>query len=284
MYKAIFASLAFVVLLSCSNTESGVSDCVVRGDSLSAESADMSICYDTLDIFDEEVLPKSADELFNDFFFNYASDEAFRRMRTSYRPAVVLNDTAKASLDAQDSLGCCRDLSVEDFYAVIYEREDELSYQKDTALANVVVERINLDKGVVECFNFVRRDGLWVMNNVETLLFADTPNSDFLSFYAQFTSDSIMAYGAVAEPLRFVLTSEDGDNEDEIQELTIEEWLNVSSDLPMPSHEFVAINYGQTFISQNNKVLLVEGVSNGLFLKYRFMKNHGKWMLVEVIV
>jgi hypothetical protein len=52
--------------------------------------------------------------------------------------------------------------------------------------------------------------------------------------------------------------------------------------MPIPSKEIININYGQTCISNNNKLVLVEGVSNEHFLRYRFMKDNGKWMLVEV--
>jgi hypothetical protein len=69
---------------------------------------------------------------------------------------------------------------------------------------------------------------------------------------------------------------------DELVELSHDEWMELSSDMPIPSKEIININYGQTCISNNNKLVLVEGVSNEHFLRYRFMKDNGKWMLVEV--
>lgn len=263
--------LLIVMTLACNGGAQGLSDMNSDTDSLYADSIYALAANDSLELFEEEVLPESADELFNDFFFNYVSDERFRKGRT-------------ARGQETDSCAGVKELCVGDFYAVIYEREDELVLQKDTSLSEVVVERINLDGGVLESFNFKRFDGSWIMQGVDIANIQDTPNADFLSFYATFSSDSLARLDFINEPLRFVMSSEDDDGDDEIVDLTAAEWFEVSSDLPLPSREIININYGQTCISNNTKLLLVEGISNGLFMKYRFVKNGVKWMLVEVVV
>jgi hypothetical protein len=58
-------------MLSCNGSGRGLSDDLSDMDSLYADSIELLSLTDTLELFEEEVLPKSADELFNDFFYNY---------------------------------------------------------------------------------------------------------------------------------------------------------------------------------------------------------------------
>ena len=50
----------------------------------------------------------------------------------------------------------------------------------------------------------------------------------------------------------------------------------------MPEGVMTNINYGQPSISQNRKILLVEGMSNGLYVKYKFDRTNGQWHLYEI--
>jgi hypothetical protein len=281
MYKTLFVGvLVCVLMFSCGNTESQVSEHDVPDvRALELDSAEICAIDDTLELFEEEDLPKSADELFNDFFYNYVSDARFQKLRTVYKPCVEVDDSLRG-----DSVSCSgefRQLKVYDSFFIIYEREEDLAFQKDTSLTEVVVERVNLESGVLEAFNFRRYNGKWVMNDVVSCSIEDTPNADFLSFYSVFSSDSVRRLDYVAEPLAFVMSTND-EEIDELVELSHDEWMELSSDMPIPSKEIININYGQTCISNNNKLVLVEGVSNEHFLRYRFMKDNGKWMLVEV--
>ena len=73
MLKTLIASFAvFLLMLSCGGSEHGASGMMSGVDTLYADSIEMLAKDDTLELFEEEVLPESADELFDDFFFNYA--------------------------------------------------------------------------------------------------------------------------------------------------------------------------------------------------------------------
>lgn len=275
MYKSFLSVLAVLILtLSCGGQYKDASGEISDADTLCVDSAAyIDAEEDTLELFDKEVLPESADELFSDFFYNYASDEDFRKIRTRRNGGYESGDSAVSEI---------RDLAVRDFYSVIYEREEEMTFQKDTSLSEVVVERINLGTGVVESFSFCRFDGKWLMRNVSVESIEDTPNSGFLSFYMAYSSDSVERMKCVADPLKLVLSTDDDDEADEEMELSLDEWGELSGDMPFPAGEIININYGQTCISNNYKILLVEGFSNGLYLKYKFMRKQGAWMLVEV--
>ena len=273
--------ISFTILLlfvsACNNASEDRGE-VIATDSVYVDSS----CYvqDTLQLFEEEVLPESADELFNDFFFNYTSDMNFKSQRQAYSLDCNMGDTVVKIHSSE--LDVYSELLVDDYYSIIYERDEDLAFQKDTSLNEVAVERIDLDGKQIEQYIFNRIEGKWMLTGVGRNEMDYNPNSDFLDFYKSFSSDSVYRKNCINEPLKFVLLSEIDDVEDEIQELTSDEWLAISADLPLPAGVMINIDYGQTIISKNSKLLLVEGVSNGLSLTYRFMKIDGAWNLVEV--
>ncbi len=267
-----------VMMVSCNNAKTKLTPLVAASGSQQEEAYDEEL--DTLELFEPEVLPESADQLFNDFFYNFASDMQFQKQRIVFPVKCEDCDTI---------IKCKRadwtdQLVVDDYYVILYERPEEVAMQQDTSIANVTVERINLDINEVDFFRFDRINGKWMMTGVRHEPIPETTNSDFLQFYHAFSSDSTTLRNSILEPLKFVLTSEDEEIEDEVQELSVDEWLSVSGEIPFPSHQIVNINYGQTCISRNNKLLLVTGISNGLFMRYKFTKIDGQWMLVEVVV
>jgi hypothetical protein len=110
----------------------------------------------------------------------------------------------------------------------------------------------------------------------------EVPNSDFLHFYAQFMEDSVYQRESLAPSIKVVLTSEDGEEEPQIDEINADEWFEMAHELPLPHEALVNINYGQTCISQNRKTLLLQGVSNGMQMQFKFNKNSEGWKLKEI--
>ena len=80
------------------------------------------------------------------------------------------------------------------------------------------------------------------------------------------------------------MVAEEQSDEDEGGEayLSPDEWFEFRQEMPMPEGVMTNINYGQPSISQNRKILLVEGMSNGLYVKYKFDRTNGKWRLYEI--
>ncbi len=270
--------LLCVVLFSCKENKGKQTVAVVQENLAVEDSIEWE--PDTLELFEEEVLPVSADYLFNDFFYNFASDMDFQRQRIVFPVRCENCDTVVKCSRAEWN----DELVVDDYYTILYEREEEIAYQQDTSVSEVTVERINLDINEVDFFLFSRIEGKWLMTGVRHEPIPETSNSDFLEFYHTFSSDSVLRAGHIADPVRFILSSEEEGVDDEVQELNADEWNEVVEDLSIPAHTIVNINYGQTCISRNSKLLLVAGISNGLSMRYRFTKIDGRWMLVEVRV
>lgn len=267
--------IACVVLCSCSNKGNNNTEAAEE------EAADSLVAVeDTLHLFEEVAPPVAADELFDDFFFNFVADTRYQNQRISF-PLKVKDGNAEFVLTNEDWHKYNR-FKAQEFYSVIYEREGDMELQKDTSISEVSVEWVYLKDEYIERFNFHRINGKWMLTDIGKDETKKTPNGSFLHFYSQFVTDSVFQSESIVEPLKFVITSEDGEDMSETDEITVDEWFKMQSDMPIVNETLVNINYGQTCISQNRKNVLMKGVSNGLLMNFRFDKTGGKWKLIEI--
>lgn len=242
---------------------------------------------DELQLFEEPPLPKAADELFDDFFFNFVSNPKFQTSRVVF-PLNVSGGKSDHSLTSAEWSE--NDIfTSQEFYTTIYERDDELELKKDTSVNTVNVEWIHLNERRIDKYIFCRVDGKWMLTGMEKLSMDETPNGSFLDFYCRFSSDSVFQRQNIADPLPFKIPSDEetGDMDGEefaeggVEELSPDDWFELAKEMPLPKDVLVNIEYGQAYFSENVKHLLVQGVSNGLFVKYTF-KKYGEWQLVEI--
>lgn len=235
---------------------------------------------DTLMLFEETELSKAVDELFDDFFFTFATDVRFQNQRIRF-PLRFDDDEAQIRLSKEDWHRYNR-FGQQEFYSVIYERDEDLALQKDTAVHEVSVQWIYLQDGYVERFNFKRiPEGQWVLFNIEKQEVLDTPNGDFVSFYSKFIADSVYQRSCLSTPIRMQIPQQE-DAEAENSDISADEWFQMKSDMPFPTDILVNIDYGQQCSASSHKNLLMEGVSNGLFLNFKFEKVGGDWKLTTI--
>jgi hypothetical protein len=95
-------------------------------------------------------------------------------------------------------------------------------------------------------------------------------------------SDSIFQREALSESIKVILTPGDGNDEAQEEFITKDEWFEIQEGSPVFDEVLINIDYGQTSISQNRKILMLAGLSNGLQMKFKFYKQDEKWMLMEV--
>ena len=165
---------------------------------------------------------------------------------------------------------------------MIYEREHDLVLSKDTSMQSVAVEWIDLSHSIVEKFHFNRVNDKWMLTNIDKKRKEDMPNGDFLNFYARFITDSVYQREALADPVKVILTSEDGEEEPQEEQVNADEWFEMRESIPLPEDALVNVDYGQASISQNRKILLLQGLSNGMQMKFTFTKNGDDWKLMEI--
>lgn len=244
----------------------------------------MSEQLDTLQLYEEVELPKAVDELFDDFFFTFATDARFQNQRIRY-PLRFLDEGAEIRLTKEDWKNYNR-FGQQEFYSVIYEKEGDLALQKDTAVHEVSVQWIYLQDQYVERYNFKRiPEGQWVLFNIEKQDVSDTPNGEFVNFYSRFIADSLYQRSALNVPLPLHMSQEDEEGMGiSDSQLSADEWFEMKGDMPFPKDVLVNIDYGQQCTEASKKNLLMEGVSNGLFVEFKFEKVAGEWKLTGVVL
>mgnify|MGYP002863037782 CR=1 FL=1 len=178
--------------------------------------------------------PVAVDELFVDFFYNFAGDARFQNQRIVF-PLLCKEGEGETKLTKHE-WNEWNQFGEQEFYAVIYEREQDLELQNDTTIQSVDVEWIHLKEEKQEKYGFDRVNGKWMLTEMQTEKSSETPNGDFLQFYSQFVADSVFQREALAVPVRLILTS--ADEEEDVQEETLSaDLLSINQSIKTLRHE-----------------------------------------------
>lgn len=236
-----------------------------------------STASDTLPQTDD-VIPATADESFADFFYNFASDEKFQRKRivspiSSYKGDKVVRISREEW--QYDPL-----FSKDQFYTVLYDREDDMEMGKDTAINSVQVDWIFLKERKVKRYYFQRIRSSWYLEaiNKENLAHATEGKEDFFDFYTRFANDSIFQAERLRSPLSFVTA--DPDDEFQILETTLEDGQWFAFRPPLMKERLTNIHYGQRESSDSNtKIIDFKGFGNGFCNTLYFERKNGQWRL-----
>lgn len=277
MRKGLVIAVALGCLLSCKDSK--MTNAFDNEDEMEEDSIEAFV-GDTLHLFEEEEPPAAVDELFDDFFYNFIDDARFQGQRIAY-PLPCKEGDESERLTKQDWAQYDH-FKNQEVLSVLYEREQDYALSKDTSMQHVGVEWIQLKDDDVERFQFNRVGGKWMLTEIDKKKRGNMPNGDFLNFYAKFMADTVFQGKSLAEPLKVILTSDDGEEEPQEEFLTVEEWFEMRHSLPLPTEEIVNVDYGQACISQNKKTLLLQGISNGMQMKFKFNKDGDDWKLMEI--
>ena len=273
----VLAVAAGCLLMSCKDKK--MTNVFDTEDELEEDSVEAFI-GDTLHLFDEIEPPAAVDELFDDFLYNFIDDAHFQGQRIVYPLPCKTGDEEKKL--TQQEWPQYDHFKNQELLSVIYEREQDFVLSKDTSMQSVAVEWIGLKSDEVEKFHFNRVENKWMLTEIDKKHRSEIPNGDFLNFYARFVADSTYQRGALAEPVKVILTSEDGEEEPQEEHLNADEWFEMRQSLPLPTDAIVNVNYGQASISQNRKILMLQGLGNGMQMKFKFNKQDDGWKLMEI--
>lgn len=279
MRKLIWGLSVFVLLFSCKNPKANI-------DSFSAITA----MVDSIGVREGESLgevpveeapqPVGADELFDDFVFNYATDSLFQRQRTIF-PLPYYNVDTPLKIEKKywkhDPL-----FAGQTFYTLLFDSEDDMDLVGDTTLSSVQVEWIFLKTRMVKRYYFERAKGMWMLEAINLRKMEEDKEGDpsFVSFYARFAVDSLYQREHISQPLQFITI--DPDDEFSILETTldVDQWYVFRPTLP--ADRLSNINYGQkNEDSSSTKILKVNGLSNGYSNMFYFRKRKGEWELYK---
>ena len=270
---SFFAFLAIV--FSCQGNKTGSAE-NVPADSDSIK--DTAAC-DTMEmLISETPMPKAADELFDDFFFNYAANRKLQLKRTTWPLPVMTN--GKMTDIAKNQWKTEHFFMHQGFYTLILNNERDMRAVKDTAVNTARVEKIFLSKHYVRQFVFNRNNGLWMLDSIVNKPLAHSVNASFLSFYHRFATDSTFQCNSVSDIVQFSGPDPDDDFSTMEGVLTPETWPAFAPELP--SSTLYNVIYGEPTQGGNQKILVFRGISNGFEMELTFKRTGGKWLLTKL--
>lgn len=259
--------------------------CYDRGakvaDTLSVDSAavDTTLVDSISEVVEETPMPVAADELFDDFFFNFAASKKVQTERVKF-PLAVVNFGKKVMMEKnqwkRESF-----FMKQGYYTLIFPKYSLTKLVKDTTVSDVTVERIAIPKGVVTKWHFLRERGLWYMDSMVKTAIKNHDDAAFLKFYERFATDSAFQQHSLCDPVIFSGPDPDDDFSTMTGEVLPEQWPMFAPWLP--SGTIYNIVYGtQPYPVTNFRVFMLRGIANGMQMEMQFVKVAGKWRLKKI--
>ena len=276
MKKILVAFFAFLALMfSCKGNKTEGTD-IAPADT---DSVNDTTAVDTMEqLISETPMPKSADELFDDFFFNFAANRKLQQKRIKFPLPVVKGDKR----DTIDKARWKTDhfFMRQGFYTLIFDNPRQMNVVKDTSVNHVVVEKIIFNIKTVKQYVFDRINGLWTMQAIRYQPLYQNQNASFLSFYEKFVNDSTFQTESISEQVHFIGPDPDDDFGQMEGLLTPETWPAFAPELPKDM--IYNIIYGENGKSGKQKIFVLRGISNGLEMEITFKREGDKWMLTKL--
>ena len=283
MKKLSFLSVLLAVLTVVCFTSVGCSDKKPAQvhDSTSVDSvvADTQTVDSTEKLIEETPMPKAADELFDDFVFNFAANRKLQMKRVHFPLPVYHNDKLVKSIGKR-AWKMEHFFMHQDYYTLIFDNQKQMNLVKDTAIDHVVVEKVFYAKKKVQQFLFNRINGEWMMTSINYKPMYTNMNASFLKFYGHFATDSAFQAKHLHNPVKFVGPDPDDDFSTMSGDIEPETWPAFAPQLP---HGMIYnIIYGQKYAESNQKIFVIRGIANGMETILTFKRIHGKWMLIKL--
>jgi hypothetical protein len=280
MKRLLFVvGIAGLLLVACQGQKS-------NSESAAEESADSAQTVDTTattlqeEIAEEAPMPKAADELFDDFIFNFAANKKLQTSRVKFPLKVMRGDEVSYVSKGQWQMEYF--FMSQDYYTLQFNSEEEMErVQQSTTIEHAVVEKIYLEAKTVKQFVFDRVNGLWMLQQVIHMPLSESKNASFLMFYEQFSKNED-GYQAkhLSESVNFVGPDPDDDFGRMEGVITPDTWEAFAPDLP--SNMIYNIVYGEPQKETGRKIFVLRGIANGLELELTFKHEGGKWKLTKM--
>ena len=276
MKKILTAFFAFLALMfSCKGNKTET------GDSLPTDSDSIkdTAVVDTMEqIIAETPMPKAADELFDDFFFNFAANKKLQIERTQFPLPVERAGTTDTIGKKQWKTD--RFFMRQGYYTLIFDNFRQMNVVKDTSVNKVVVEKIYFNIKTVKSYNFNRVNGLWKLTSINYKGIHENRNASFLKFYHQFVTDSTFQAESISNPMEFIGPDPDDDFSQMEGLITPETWPAFAPELP--NNMIYNIIYGEDSKPGLQRIFVIRGIANGLEMELTFKRKKSKWMLTKL--
>ena len=276
MKKLIAGVILLSMLSSCNNKKSKI-------DPFASITQEVDSIRHQTDSIPEDKLPEDpqpiqADESFDDFVYNFASDDALQRQRVKF-PLPYYNGDEKSNIDERhwkhDNL-----FTKQHYYTLLFDREEDMDLVGDTSLTSVQVEWIFVKTRMMKRYYFERIKGAWMLEAINLRPIERNDKENFVEFFGRFATDSLFQSQRVSDPLAFVTSDPDDDFSILETSLDVNQWFAFKPELP--SERLSNINYGQRNDDNSNmKILALKGIGNGFSNILYFRRKAGEWELYK---
>ena len=266
-----------LIFVSCGGSKTGtatdeeVADSVVARDTMSAVDS-------LLAELDNLPMPKAADELFDDFVFNFAANRKLQMERILFPLRMVTN--GKVQTVDRSNWKMEHFFMRQGYYTELFDNERHMEVVKDTSVNQAVVEKIFFDSQTVSQYHFRRLKGAWMLVEVQTIPIDKSNNASFLPFYHQFATNSDYQLQHLGNEVTFVGPDPDDDFATMEGVITPDTWEAFAPQLPKKM--IYNIIYGEPRQEGNSKLFVLRGIANGLELEMTFHRANGNWRLTKL--
>ncbi len=273
----LFVVIASVLMVLC--TTAGCTGKNNSGaDTAGIDSTDTTAA-DTLEqLITEQPMPKAADELFDDFIFNFAANRKLQFKRIKFPLRVVNGKSEKMVGKSQWKME--HFFMNQGYYTLIFDNRRQMKIVKDTSINHVVVEKIYLKRKKVKQYIFNRINGEWNLVEVNTGAMYQNNNASFLDFYQKFATDSAFQSRHLDSPIHFSGPDPDDDFSTMTGDIEPETWPAFAPELP--ANFIYNIIYGQQYTQSNKKILVMRGIANGMEMELTFVRKGKAWKLTRL--
>lgn len=241
--------------------------------------ADTSAVDSTEDLIASTPMPKAADELFDDFVFNFAANRKLQRQRIVFPLKVYRNGKIKKEIP-EKNWKMEHFFMRQQYYTLIFDNARQMSLVKDTSINHVVIEKIFFRKKLVQQFLFNRINGQWMMTSINYKPMYVNQNADFLRFYDRFSRDSLYQLASMADEVQFTAPDPNDDFSTISGVMMPQQWPDFKPSL-IPRNKIYNIIYGQKYTESTHKIFVIRGIANSLEIELTFKKIRGRWKLVK---
>ena len=278
MNRLIIPVMASAVLMFSCKGRQMESPAETPADTVTASSADSTETDSLEQLITDTPMPQAADELFDDFLFNFAANKRLQMERVAFPLTVTRNgDTTRTE---RSDWQIERFFIRQGYYTLLFGSKGEMAMMNDTSLTQAVVEKIYFNTGAVIQYQFRRLRGAWMLTEVDTQPIAANPNASFLEFYHRFVTDSVFQSQSLEETVQFVGPDPDDDFEQMEGFLTPDTWPAFAPELP--DKMIYNIVYGPRKARTDLMVFMLRGIANGLEQELTFKRRGEKWRLAKM--
>lgn len=278
MKQFLFVFLVAVLLFSaCQGQKSGSNE-ETTADTIQKADTTASTLEEEV-ASDQTPMPKAADELFDDFIFNFAANRKLQSSRIKFPLKIQRGEEVSYTKKGQWQMEYF--FMKQDSYTLLFNSEKEMEYVKEaTDINHAIVEKIYLEGKTVKQYVFDRVNGLWMLQEVIHMPLSESSNASFLEFYAHFASDPDYQQKHLMESVKFVGPDPDDDFAQMEGVITPDTWEAFAPELP--SGMIFNIVYGEPQKETGRKIFVLRGIANGMELELTFKHEGGKWRLEKM--